>query len=265
MHGSTSRLQTVFRPVKHSVAALSLLIALMLSFAAPQAQAQSSAPFNMLPLKITGVKVVNGALVAEGKLGSHFFTDPITLAATPNASDPTCPILDLDLAPIHLNLLGLVVHTSPICLDINGDSGNGNLLGNLLCDIANLLNQGTPLSTILSGLNASQLSLLTGGITRMLNTVLHDLTSSAAVAGVAGTSCNILVLSLGPLNLNLLGLVVHLDNCHNGPVRLHVYAVPGSLLGNLLCSLDDLLNSGGSISQIDALLQQIAAAIGSLI
>ncbi|HZT41949.1 MAG TPA: hypothetical protein VFA07_07155 [Chthonomonadaceae bacterium] len=259
MYCSTSRL------AKLQVAALSLLVAVMLSFAAPQAQAQTSTSFNILPLKITSVKVVNGQLVANGKLGSHFFTTPITLSATPNASDPTCPILDLDLAPIHLNLLGLVVQTSAICLDINGDSGNGNLLGNLLCDIANLLNQGTPLSTILAGLDSTQISMLTYDLRDMLNTVLKGLTSSSAVAGVSGTSCNILNLKLGPVNLDLLGLVVHLDNCKNGPVRLRIYAVPGSLLGNLLCSLDDLLNNGGSAAQIDALLQQIASEIANLI
>jgi len=264
MHCSTFT-STVSRLAKLQVAAMSLLVALMLSFAAPQAQAQTSAPFNILPLKIQSISIQNGQLFANGRLGSHYFTTPITLSAKPNTSDPTCPILDLDLAPIHLNLLGLVVQTSPICLDINGDSGNGNLLGNLLCDIANLLNGGTPLSTILSGLSATQLQMLTYDLTRMLNTVLKDLTSSAAVASVTGTSCNILNLRLGPLNLNILGLVVHLDNCNNGPVRLRITAVPGSLLGNLLCSLDDLLTSGGSAAQIDALLQQIASEISNLI
>jgi hypothetical protein len=54
---------------------------------------------------------------------------------------PSCRILHLDLAPIDLNLLGLRIRTSRIVLDITAEPGPGNLLGNLLCGIANLLNQ----------------------------------------------------------------------------------------------------------------------------
>jgi hypothetical protein len=53
----------------------------------------------------------------------------------------TCSILHLDLGPLNLNLLGLTVHLNEVVLDINAESGAGNLLGNLLCSVANLLNQ----------------------------------------------------------------------------------------------------------------------------
>ena len=52
----------------------------------------------------------------------------------------TCPILHLDLGPLNLNLLGLTVHLNEVVLDITAVSGPGNLLGNLLCSVANLLN-----------------------------------------------------------------------------------------------------------------------------
>jgi hypothetical protein len=52
----------------------------------------------------------------------------------------TCPVLHLDLGPLNLNLLGLTVHLNQVVLDINAVSGPGNLLGNLLCGVANLLN-----------------------------------------------------------------------------------------------------------------------------
>jgi hypothetical protein len=55
-----------------------------------------------------------------------------------------CQILHLTLGPLDLNLLGLHVHLNRIVLDITAEPGNGNLLGNLLCDVANLLNN-TPL------------------------------------------------------------------------------------------------------------------------
>lgn len=53
----------------------------------------------------------------------------------------TCPILHLDLGPLNLNLLGLTVHLNQVVLDITAVPGAGNLLGNLLCSVANLLNQ----------------------------------------------------------------------------------------------------------------------------
>src|SRR4051812_5626576 len=163
----------------------------------------------LLPLTITGIQIQNGQLLANGTLGGTNFTVPITLGATPNAADPTCPILNLHLDPIHLNLLGLKVDTSAICLDITAESGSGNLLGNLLCDVANLLNGGTPLGGILGGLTGAQTTQLLGGLTDLLNGLLGGLTSPTAVTGVGGTilgATNILHLSLGPVDLNLLGL-----------------------------------------------------------
>jgi hypothetical protein len=50
-----------------------------------------------------------------------------------------CPILHLELGPLDLNLLGLVVHLDRVVLDVTAQPGPGNLLGNLLCAIAGLL------------------------------------------------------------------------------------------------------------------------------
>jgi hypothetical protein len=51
-----------------------------------------------------------------------------------------CSILNLDLAPLHLDLLGLVVDLDEVILNIVAAPGAGNLLGNLLCAITGLLN-----------------------------------------------------------------------------------------------------------------------------
>ncbi len=48
-------------------------------------------------------------------------------------------MLDLTLGPLHLDLLGLMVDLNQVRLTINAVSGPGNLLGNLLCAIAGLL------------------------------------------------------------------------------------------------------------------------------
>jgi hypothetical protein len=50
-----------------------------------------------------------------------------------------CDILFLDLGPLDLDLLGLNVNLSDIQLDIFAVPGAGNLLGNLLCAVAGLL------------------------------------------------------------------------------------------------------------------------------
>jgi len=77
------------------------------------------------------------------------------LAAARSAPVPqlSCQILRLSIGAIDLNLLGLTVHLNPVLLIINAVPGPGNLLGNLLCAIANLLNGGGPLTAIVALLN----------------------------------------------------------------------------------------------------------------
>ena len=53
-----------------------------------------------------------------------------------------CEILHLVLGPLDLDLLGLQVHLNRVVLHIQADPGPGNLLGNLLCAIAGLLDPG---------------------------------------------------------------------------------------------------------------------------
>ena len=67
-----------------------------------------------------------------------------------------CTILNLTLGPINLNLLGLRVATDEIRLLVEAVPGAGNLLGNLLCAITNLLNPSAnaPLSQLVQVLNA---------------------------------------------------------------------------------------------------------------
>lgn len=85
----------------------------------------------------------------------------VNSAARPAAADPTCQILNLVLGPLHLNLLGLVVDLNQVHLVITAQSGPGNLLGNLLCAIAGLLN-GSPLSSLLTEITDLLNSLLGG-------------------------------------------------------------------------------------------------------
>ena len=70
------------------------------------------------------------------------------------AANGTCKILDLALGPLHLDLLGLVVDLNQVHLTITAVPGAGNLLGNLLCAIAGLLDGGNigGLATLLNRL-----------------------------------------------------------------------------------------------------------------
>jgi hypothetical protein len=110
---------------------------------------------------ITQFVVQNGVLTAVGTLagtvtnaaGAVLGTVNQTLTLPVTSAQASCEILHLELGPLDLNLLGLVVHLDRVVLDITAQPGAGNLLGNLLCAVANLLNNGGPLTGIAGLLN----------------------------------------------------------------------------------------------------------------
>jgi hypothetical protein len=89
-----------------------------------------------------------GSVTNELAQGFPVTVDGAAGPAAPNPPPVTCNILTLDLGPLHLDLLGLVVDLNAIHLTITAVQGPGNLLGNLLCAIAHLLD-GNPLIGIL--------------------------------------------------------------------------------------------------------------------
>src|SRR4051794_3996608 len=85
--------------------------------------------------------------------------------------------------------------------------------------------------------------------------------ASGAVASRAPAVCSILNLVLGPLHLNLLGLVIDLNQ-----VILNITGVTGALLGDLLCALAGLLNPGlGPLGPILNLLGKINVLLSQLL
>ena len=91
----------------------------------------------------------------------------------------SCQVLNLVLGPINLNLLGLSVRTNRINLRIDAIPGAGNLLGNLLCSVTNLLNPDGALGPLTGAINQ---------LTAALNAILALVPSSpgTAAAAVAG-------------------------------------------------------------------------------
>jgi hypothetical protein len=245
-------------------ATIAVVLASALALTASDASAQGRRPpqnFSVLPVTITGVTVQNGQLLANGLIGSQAFQTPLTIGAQQTGA--ACPILDLSLGPIDLNLLGLRVLTSPICLEVTAFE-RGGLLGDLLCSVANLLAGGMPLSDVLTQLQGQgDLTRFLNGLTSLLDQVFDRITANTSLAGA---TCSVLSLELGPLELNLLGLEVALDDCSNGPVTVDITAIQGGgLLGDLLCGLANLLNSNGSATAIRALLFQITQVLGQLL
>ena len=101
--------------------------------------------------RLTGTltNTVTGVVTQVNRL----ITLPVTIGQA------TCEILDLQLGPLDLDLLGLMVHLDQVNLNITAQSGPGNLLGNLLCAVAGLLDGGGPL----------------GGLVGLLNNILRNL------------------------------------------------------------------------------------------
>jgi hypothetical protein len=102
--------------------------------------------------QLNAVGTLTGTITdSTGKVQSIATT--FSTAIAPAAVTAACEILHLDLGPIDLNLLGLTIHTNEIVLDIAAVPGPGNLLGNLLCSVANLLNGSGGLSALANLLN----------------------------------------------------------------------------------------------------------------
>ena len=79
----------------------------------------------------------------------------------------------------------------------------------------------------------------------------------------AGNACSILSLNLGPINLNVLGLVIRTNE-----IQLRIDAVqgPGNLLGNLLCGITGLLNpTTGGAGVANTPLAQLAQILNALL
>jgi|1186.fasta_scaffold139079_1 hypothetical protein len=152
------------------------------------------------------------------------------------AASRICDVLSLTLGPLHLELLGLIVDLNRVVLTIKADS-NGGLLGGLLCGLAGT--SGTPAAAATT--TAAKLTKVakTSGLAAGPSFTV-PLTGAAPGTAQAAAVCTVLDLTLGPLDLNLLGLMVHLGggDTGNDPVHLTITADPTKgLLGSLLCSL----------------------------
>jgi hypothetical protein len=183
--GDEIRMMAVSVRNKAVLAAMAILLALVTLTAVPAAAYGQHTPFHQIPIagdipaidgtfegtfdlerfvrqggQILAVGTLTGTLFdAAGNVIGTVENFPVRLPVN-IGQNSTCEILFLQLGPLNLDLLGLVVFLDTVTLEITAEQGPGNLLGNLLCAIAGLLdNPGN----------------LTNQLTQLLNQILRIL------------------------------------------------------------------------------------------
>ena len=225
---------------------------------ASAASAHSSQPISggrssrlSMTAKVTSFRVTaRGAVVANGLLsgtlrsGTTVSRDsaPVRFAVVAANRGGRCNVITLRLAPLDLELLGVQVTTSYISLDVY--ALKGRVLGNLFCALSRAKVTFPRAARVAKALNA-----------RLHRRAMRVFTAAevmpAAVAKAQAPSCQVLKLVLGPLHLDLLGLVVDLyGQTQSDPVIVTINAQPSKgLLGQLLCGLA----GGGGITSLNGL------------
>jgi hypothetical protein len=192
-------------------------------------------------------------LVARGNVVATYRSDGRVVAVTTQRTTlavkqatTSCRVLHLELGELRLQLLGLIVSLTPttdpsIVLDISANSNEA--LGKLFCQVLNAVQGGTTsaaatatrrLSAAVAGRYRSGVMTLDVPLRTQQTAAATTTAGTTTAAGAAVTpgQCEVLDLVLGPLNLDLLGLVVQLNQ-----VELNVSANPVGTLGTLFCQL----------------------------
>jgi hypothetical protein len=196
--------------------------------ATPQGALTVSVDVRRFRASASGTKADGTATATLGGLGGLPTTvkKKVQLSA---AKTGGCTILTLQLDTLDLTLLGLNVHLDKVNLDLTGKR-SGGVLGSLFCSLAKAKVK-TSRATAARRLNHA---IRRTGVVRPISFTVPVQATTSQAAPV----CNILELTLGPLHLELLGLVVDLNKVH-----LTITANPtGGVLGRLFCGL---ANSGG--------------------
>jgi hypothetical protein len=237
--------------MKGLILAVLCALALLVPVAVADARASASSDKGKVTVdvQIKRFAVVDRKIVARGVLTSRVEGAGQSQAARKrvtfavDAQRGRCHVLTLTLDDLQLDLLGLRVDLSEVNLLIYAvprGPGSG-VLGRLFCALSR--------STIRlgRGSSAAQAEKVVASLnTRLKHKPMRAFRATArlaasgdAQAAQAAPSCRVLNLILGPLDLNLLGLVVELFGPNrNAPVTLTITSFPGQgVLGDLFCSL----------------------------
>src|SRR6185436_1661820 len=176
--------------------------------ATPDKVAQLNNSLNGVLARVVGVLNAADAVVSPTLVNAlppvlQTLLSPVLVAPAGSSA----PVLDLIIAsqdgtspPVEVDLMGLDVTTSDINAHLSATTGDGQILGNLLYNVANLANpNGTSgLLSLLNALGSGDLSSTAGS-------------EGGTLSGVTPAAQKLLQIELDPLNINLLGLEVSTD------------------------------------------------------
>jgi hypothetical protein len=193
----------------------------------------------------TAIATFKNAAGHKTKRTRHFNITIRTARVQQQQAGQICQVLFLQLGELDLTLAGLhaVLHaadpTQPVELRLSADDAGG-ILGRLFCQLANA--SGVLGTSQKATLAAKQMNKHLRAATIMRVKAIIYAPSSSGNAGMQAYSpqgtfqatdeCSVLHLILGPLHLELLGLVADLNK-----IVLDLTAIPGTLLGNVFCQL----------------------------
>jgi hypothetical protein len=134
---------------------------------------------------------------------------------------------------------------------ITGTADNGSFAGSF-----------TPAKFSAHNGNLLATGVLTGTVSDSAGATVGTVSRTVSMpVTVAAVTCQVLNRVLGPLHLDLLGLVVDLNQVH---LVITAVQAPGNLLGNLLCAITHLLDGSPTAGGLAALLNAILALLGQL-
>jgi hypothetical protein len=198
----------------------------------------------------TTVELLNASSLHVGGVGSGDFD---------NAEAALTPVLDLYVAPVHLDLLGLLATTAPIHLTILAQSGNGLVLGNVVHDLANVFNPPLPDKLTIDDVNQRLADLIT-----KLDAQIPNIPPAQSPQVKLGPG-QFLGLTVPALNVNLLGLVLQ-----TSPITVNATATTGNglLLGNILTTVLNTVdatteNLTGLNSNLNKLLAKVVGVLNA--
>jgi hypothetical protein len=236
--------------------------------ATPDKIAQLNNTLNDVLASVVGVLnaadlTISSVLVAALPPALQTLLSPI-LVAPEGAS---APILDLVIAsqdgtspPVDVDLLGLVVTTSNIDAHVSATTGDGQILGNLLYNVANLANPdgSGSLLALLNALGSGNLDSTAGS-------------EGGSLSGETPPLQELLTLELDPIDINLLGLQVQANGSLAGdttpdPILVTISAQGGDakLLGNLLGAVSTLVNFEGVEGALNNVLGTVVDLVNSV-
>ncbi len=220
-----------------ALAGIAVAIAISTSSAASAGSAASGAKAATRPAKLAvGVEVLrfatagrsikaNGMVTARLTDNAGHTNTVHTRVALTASTGGRCRVLHLFLNELSLNLLGLNAHLDKVQLDVTGNA-RGGVLGTLFCRLA----RARVASARVAAARAlsARVRAHPGHVVRFTAYLNPKATAAAGPKPV----CPVLDLVVGPLNVQLLGLVIDLNRVH-----LTVTATRGEVLGNLFCTL----------------------------